>query len=198
MGDGLTFWQRRSLKGKAAILAFMVVPIAAWFAGFMTLRVVPSGLAVKIGLALAIAYAIAWVLLTEISIVQSDPQTEEIQNIRARWFVRTRWMRVPLMLSVGFMVGYGAAMWTLPWGITQLFGTPSEQIVTIEDWHIGTGERDCTHPRIGRAVLVASPTALCVQREDRARMDVGSRIRLVGPVSAFGVNVEQMLPVPAS
>ena len=126
MGQALTFWYRQSWKGQLAIVAFLVVPIAAWFAGFGVVRVVPSTVAVALGLSLATVYAIAWVLLTEIGISRSDPQTEEVRNIRARWFTRTRWVRVPLMFCVGLMLGYGSAVWTLPWGINRLLGTRSE------------------------------------------------------------------------
>lgn len=98
---------------------------------------------------------------------------------------------VSAAMLFGFIFGYGAFTWTLPWVTTSLFGTASEQVVTVVGWHSG-GTRSCPRPDIGKGEFVLAPRALCLPSAARVKMPPGTRIRIAGHSSIFGINTERV------
>jgi hypothetical protein len=188
--QGLAAWQRYSRAARGAVLAFIWIQLIGFGVGLFLSRVVVSDLGVTVGLIAGALCGIGWVVLVEIGIRRSDANSPAIQNI-SKHFLRFPSVRVPFMLALGLMLGYGAIAWGLNWGINILLGTRSSQIVTVTGW-ASAGRSSCAHPQIGHSLFADSPRSLCVNAASRAQMPDGSRLRLVGTGSVLGLNVEEI------
>ncbi len=106
-----TFWARRSLGGKVAISLF-IWPQLIGLVASRFLNIVPSQLAINIGLFGGAAIAAMWVALIEMA--NRGRSWDESQRSQ-RW-IEHIWVRVPFMACVGFMFGYSSLAWTCPLG----------------------------------------------------------------------------------
>lgn len=184
---GLTYWQRQSPLGKFVISIIVWIPIAGFVIGFLFSRIVPSDVGITVGCIFGALYGLAWVVLVEKGIAESDRDTDEIRRVAASKLAPTPWLRVPLMWWVGLMFGYGAATWGYPWLYNGAFGSPAESVETVSRFSSG-GRGTCAHPEIGKSIFANSPHSLCVDEH----MAVGSKLRIVGRSSVLGMNVEEI------
>jgi len=189
--DGLTYWQRQSPLGKAIISACVCIPFFVAAIGFLFSKIVASEIGLALGLIFGVFYGLAFAVMVEKGIAQSDHDTNEIRNITANKFLSTVWCRVLFMWLVGFMCGYGAATWGYPWLYNSAFGSPSERLEIVSGFHSGS-MRTCSHVEIERSSFLNSPRSLCMGRSMTGQISVGSTLRLVGRSSVLGMNVEHI------
>lgn len=153
--------------------------------GMTFARCMPSDLAVDLGLVAGAIVALGWMAMADAGVRARSEQGDVDRRMA------NPWVRRPIMLLVGFMFGYSGFAWGVPWMVNAAFGTKSEQIVTVTGW-ISGGRHSCPGPEVDRAPFFASVDALCMPVEARSEMTPGTRLRLVGPATFLGLNVQKV------
>jgi hypothetical protein len=105
--------------------------------------------------------------------------------------VNFSWPAVPFMAAVGFMFGYTTFAWGFPWLYNKAFAPVVSKEVVVTGWEQAS-RGSCRRPEIGYNTFVIAPHALCARLEARERMVPGTWIRLVGPESILGMNVQEI------
>ena len=162
------------------------------FIGLWVSNVIPSTTGAHLGAIFGSFNGLAWVILLERNLRNHTlSHTPAIRAVRDSSALARFWSRGPIMLCVGFLVGYMAVAWGYPWLYNKAFATVVTKTVNVTGWERGGG-RNCSRPAIGYNTFVLAPHALCVRSDAQVRMPVGSSIRLVGPESVLGMNVQQI------
>lgn len=98
------------------------------------------------------------------------------------------WLRNSLLAVMSFLFGYAAMAWCGIWVANVMVGTPATREFTVTGWE-QPRRRTCEHPEIDQG-LRASPFALCAYAGAREQLQPGTRLRIGGPATWFGINVE--------
>jgi hypothetical protein len=177
----------QSKSGAMMVLVSILLPLIGAMIGLFFSNSIPNPISTYLGLWFGALFSAWWVALVEVGY-----RSGVYRNVAAsdRKYLKP-WMRLPISLWVGFMFGYGAFAWGFPWVANSVIGTVSEEVVTVTGWEAG-GFRSCSRPQIGRSLFVLSPKALCLSSHERDRVPPGTRLRLVGPATALGMNVENV------
>lgn len=177
---------------KPLYVVFIWIPFLGAMIGLLWSRFVPSVVMNYLGVALGAVCAVAWVALA----AARRPAFDGLDGRRLTSRVlRNAWGRGLVMALAGFMFGYVGFAWGYPWLLNRIVGSLGERIVTVTGWSEG-GYRSCAQPDVDVHVI-SSPDAFCVVAGARTSMPAGTRLRLVGPASPLGINVERIYVIPA-
>lgn len=162
-----------------------IVSLTLLLMGMFISRVIPSTLSITIGLLLGSALGIY-------SVVYIERKLDNEENIYfdGDRILRNAWLRVPFifLLLVGW--SYISTTWACSWLFNMTFGKAEERVVIVEGWNSGS-TRNCAQPDVGLPLFSASVRAFCVSAS-KWEMPEGTRLRIVGKSSVFGMNVEDI------
>lgn len=188
-------WKPLSSASRTNQALFWLLLIGS-IVGLFFSRIMPSFLGTGTGLACGIAIGFWAVLTVETLRKRDDPAVLAAHDLSMPRWLRRSWSRAAITYLFGLTLGYTATAWGYPWVLNKLFGTTSERTAFVTGWDIG-GTRSCQGPELGRGLLIDSPGALCADSEASRLLRKGSSVRIVGPSSIFGMNVEGIYPVAA-
>ncbi len=176
-------WMRNRAIKRLVYLC-LLLPLFITIAGMFFSNIVPSSTGVSVGIGFGVIGSLLWMAFTVVGY-----RAGCYNGAPGNAFQRPS-VLISMAMLFGFMFGYGACTWTLPWITTALLGTDAEQVVTVVGWD--SGGRSCPRPDIGKGLFVLAPRALCLPSHARMKMPPGTRIRISGPSSVFGMNAERV------
>jgi hypothetical protein len=150
----------------------------------------PSEIGINIGVGCGTILAVCLVIISEkyrkqtgISINPSRPFQKLIQ---------ITWVRICVNLTLGFSVGFSASALGCPYVYTHIFGSQATRVVRVSGWNYGSSRR-CSKPDIENSPFAMGEKALCVAKDARLSIPIGTNLILEGRESVFGFNVEKIL-----
>jgi hypothetical protein len=189
------FWRAQSPRMKIIsplLLFYFVTLICGTLIGLLLSRIVPSTAGTYFGVTCGSFNGLVWVALLERNLRKREPSAvPTVRAVEDSTLLQYVWTRVPLMLCVGFMFGYTAFAWGYPWLYNEAFAPVVSKEVGVTGWENGS-RGSCPRPKIGQNTFVIAPHALCADLDARELMQPGMLIRLVGPESVFGINVQEI------
>lgn len=181
-------------KHNKGVVALLWAVLGLAVVGLFVSRVISSRLAIGLGLFAGISLGVAWIFALESALRKARPvdmtQAVALAEVKRSRILRNAWLRIPFCLVIGTAFGYSAIAWGCPWLVNMGLGTRAEQVVVMTGWFSGT-IRNCTQPEVDLAPFVASWNALCVNRS-ATQPAPGTRLRLTGPATFLGMNVENI------
>jgi len=195
INDYAFFWRAQSPRMKIIsplLVIYFFTLIVGTFIGLLLSNIVPSKAGVYFGATCGGLNGLMWVILLERNMRKrnlSRPPT--INVVREDKLLMRGWTRVPFMLSIGFVFGYTSFAWGYPWLYNMAFAPVVSKEVSVTGWE-SASRGSCRRPEIGYNTFVIAPHALCANLDARQLMQPGTLIRLVGPESIFGMNVQEI------
>ncbi|AMK77218.1 MULTISPECIES: hypothetical protein [Methylomonas] len=152
--------------------------------------ILPSEFGMSIGIGFGAFLALGLVILSEKTrkrIVTHNQPTKPFQKM-----LQITWIRIPVNLMIGAYIGVGGFTLGMSYVYTHLFGIDAIRVLKVSGWHYGSAKA-CAKPEIeGRPFLIGEK-ALCVPKDARLSMPIGTDLNVGGRESALGFNVDKIL-----
>ncbi|WP_445372088.1 hypothetical protein ACH518_04935 [Methylomonas sp. HW2-6] len=151
--------------------------------------ILPSDLGLSVGIGYGAVLAIGLVTMTEIT--RNRVGTPYQANKPFQKLLQKSWIRIPITLAMGLYIGVSGIGLGAAYGYTHFFGDEVNKVFRVSGWHYGSS-RSCDKPEIEGRPLLIGKKALCVPKDARLSMPVGTDLTIAGRESVMGFNVDKI------
>ncbi|ANE53759.1 hypothetical protein [Methylomonas sp. DH-1] len=152
--------------------------------------ILPSDFGLSVGIGVGVVLAIGMVVLAENA--RSRVGTHYQTKGQFQKMLQISWIRIPVTLMLGLYIGVSGIGLGIGYGYTYLFGVETTKVFAVTGWHYG-GSRRCAKPEIEGRPLLIGEKALCVSKDARLSLPVGTELKAEGRESVAGFNVNRIL-----
>ncbi len=152
--------------------------------------ILPSDFGLSLGIGVGVVLAIGMVVLAENA--RSRVGTHYQTNGQFHRMLQISWIRIPVTSMLGLYIGVSGIGLGIGYGYTHVFVVETTKVFKVTGWHSG-GSRRCAKPEIEGRPLLIGEKALCVSKDARVSLPVGTELKAEGRESVVGFNVDNIL-----